>query len=80
MGCIFNLKGTNGTDAAAFTKLAAQAVGATEATIAHGLDHIPTDVILVAKGPYFVWESTAATITDIFITASTTGTVDILVK
>ena len=50
--------------------LDATLIGVTETTIAHGLSGTPMSVFVLPVGPQFVWESSPADATNIYLTAS----------
>jgi hypothetical protein len=61
-----------------FKKLTAT-VGTTQQTIAHGLNRVPSLILIKPKGNGNVWESTSADATNIYLTASISTTCDIYV-
>lgn len=60
-------------------KLAGQAIGIAQTAVAHGLDRIPNLVMVKPKSNGVVWESAAADITNVYLTASVAATVDLYV-
>jgi hypothetical protein len=53
--------------------LGAQTVGATEATIAHGLPWTPREIRVVMTSTGMIWKSKASTTTNIYLTADDAG-------
>lgn len=63
----------NGTWKRQVSRLVSATVGNTQTTIAHGLGYVPTMVMVLPKVAAYVWQSTPADSTNVYLTASVSG-------